>query len=391
MPLLEVVDARLTRQFLELPARLHGHQPAYIGPFEAEIEAVFDPRRNLSYANGEAVRWVLTDDTGAVLGRVAAFLNRDSPTANDPELPTGGLGFFECVNDQAAANALFDAARAWLAARGMQAMDGPINFGERDRFWGLLINGFDQEPNYGMFWHPPYYQQLFEDYGFQLYFKQYTCARDVAAPLHERFGRTARAFAAQPDYRFEHARKADPEGMARDFQHVYNLAWANHSGVAPMPLAKARLLVRQMRPVLDERLLWFAYHHDESVAFFISLPELNQILKHVGPRLHWLGKLRFVWERWRYQRRQPKKMFGVIYGVVPGQQGRGVDAALLVHAQQALLAAGYTHIEMNWIGDFNPRMMATMRSIGARICKTHATYRKQFDEARPFERCPIIK
>ena len=392
MPLLEVVDARLAQLFQNLPARLHRGQPAYIGPLAAEVEAVFDPAKNLNFAHGEAIRWVLTDDAGAVIGRLAAFLNRNAPAVTDADLPTGGLGFFECIDDQTAANTLFDAGRAWLAARGMQAMDGPINFGERDRFWGLLVDGFDLEPNYGMFWHPPYYRRLFEDYGFQVYFKQFTCARVVADPLHPSFAKRAATLAAEhPAYRFAHAQQREPERMAHDFHHVYNLAWANHPGVPPMSLEKARQLVRQMRPVMDERLLWFAYHHDEPVAFFLSLPELNQILKHVGPRLDAVGKLRFVWERWRYQHRRPKKMFGVIYGVVPAHQGKNVDAVLVTHTLEAIRAAGYTDSEMNWIGDFNPRMMVTMRSVGAKVCKTHVTYRKLFDESRPFERCPVIR
>lgn len=392
MLLVEVADARLAQLFLDLPARLHGGEPAYIGPLANEIEAVFDPAKNPNFARGEAIRWVLTDAAGAAIGRVAAFLNRDLPAVADPDLPTGGLGFFECIDDPAAAATLFDAGRAWLAARGMQAMDGPVNFGERDRFWGLLVDGFNLEPNYGMFWHPPYYQRLFEQYGFQLYFKQYTCHRPVDLPLHPSFAKRAVAMATeQPAYRFVHAQKSEPERMARDFHHVYNLAWANHAGVPAMPLEKARQLVGQMRPVLDEHLLWFAYHDDEPVAFFLSLPELNQIFKHIGPRLNLAGKLRFVWERWRYERRRPKKMFGVIYGVVPAHQGNNVDAVMLVHAQKAFQVAGYTDIEMNWIGDFNPRMLATTRSIGAKICKTHVTYRFLFDRERPFERYPVIR
>jgi len=392
MPLLEVVDARLARMFQDLPDRLHRDQPAYIGPLAAEIEAVFDPAKNPSFAHGEAIRWVLTDAAGTPIGRVAAFLNCDSPAVADADLPTGGLGFFECIDDEAAAHALLEAGQRWLVARGMQAMDGPVNFGERDRFWGLLVDGFELEPNYGMFWHPPYYQRLFESYGFRLYFKQYTCARLVDEPLHPSFAKRAAAFAAeQSAYRFDHARKQDPERMAQEFHHVYNLAWANHSGVPAMSLDKARQLVKQMRPVLDEQLLWFAYHGDEPVAFFLSLPELNQIFKHIGPRLDLLGKVRFLWEKWRYEHRQPKKMFGVIYGVVPAHQGKNVDAVMMVHAQKAFQVAGYTDIEMNWIGDFNPRMLATTRSIGAKICKTHVTYRKLFDENRPFERCPVIR
>ncbi|UOQ98726.1 hypothetical protein MUN81_04355 [Hymenobacter sp. 5317J-9] len=389
MPLIEVVDDRLARLFIELPARLHAGVPNYIGPLENEVEAVFDPAKNPKFKNGECARWVLTDASGQTMGRVAAFLNRDAVDVQNAELPTGGMGFFECIDDQAAANQLFEAARLWLAARGMQAMDGPINFGERDRFWGLLIDGYDLEPNYGMFWHPAYYRPLFEQYGFELYFKQYTCYRTTAAELHPSFAKRAEEHAGT--YRFAHARKQEAEKLAQDFHHVYNLAWARHSGVKPMTLDEARKIVQQMKPVLDERLLWFAYHGEEPVAFFISLPELNQIFKHVGRRLNLLGKLRFLWEQRRYMQRRDKKLFGIIYGVVPEHQGKGVDAAMLVYARQAFIDAGYADIEMNWIGDFNPRMLVTTRSIGAKILKTHATYRYLFDRERPFERMPIIR
>lgn len=387
----EVDSPARHRQFLAVPRRLHGHRPQYIGPLDNEIEAVFDPRKNANLATGEAVRWVLLDADGVAVGRVAAFLNREAVDVKNPDLPTGGLGFFEGPDDPEAAHLLFDAGRAWLAARGMQAMDGPINFGERDRFWGVLIDGFEWEPNYGMFWHPPYYQALFEGYGFRLYFKQYTCHRPVITELHHSFAKRLAGFEADPRYRFDYGRKADPEKLAQDFHHVYNLAWGRHAGVKPMDLDQARALVREMTPVLDERLLAFAYCDDEPVAFFISLPELNQIFKYVGPRLNLVGKLRFVWQQWRYGRRRDKKMLGIIYGVVPIHQGTGLDSALILDAQKRFISGGYADIEMNWIGDFNPRMLVTTRSIGAKIRKTHATYRLLFDPNRPFERSPIIR
>ncbi len=391
MPLLEVLSAAQQRQFCALPHHLHRHEPAYIGPLDNEVEAVFDPAKNTLFAaGGQAKRWLLTNAQGAVVGRIAAFVNPLTATATDATLPAGGLGFFECIDDQAAAHALFDVACEWLRAQGMLAVDGPINFGDRDRFWGVLIDGFDREPNYGMFWHPAYYQGLFESYGFQLYFKQYTCHRPVAQELHPSFHQKLASFEADGHYRFVHARKAEPEKMAQDFHHIYTLAWGRHAGIKPMTLDQARHLVREMKPVIDERLLAFAYHDDEPVAFFLNLPELNQIFKHVGHRLDLLGKLRFLWQRWRYMQRTDKKMLGIIYGVIPAFQGKGVDQALITWTQERFLNAGYRDIEMNWIGDFNPRMLVTTRSIGAKIIKTHATYRKLFVD-RPFERYPIIR
>lgn len=390
MPLLEVISASHRQQFCALPRRLHQAIPVFINPLDNELEAVFDPAKNALFAaGGTAMRWLLTDAVGVVIGRVAAFVNPLTATNTDATLPTGGLGFFECIDDQAAATQLLDVACRWLQARGMLAVDGPINFGDRDRFWGVLIDGFEHEPNYGMFWHPAYYQRLLESYGFQLYFKQYTCYRPVPQLLHPSFYKKLDELTAA-GYVFTHARKAEPEKLAQDFYHVYNLAWGKHTGVKPMNLEEARNLVREMKPVLDERLLGFAYFKDEPVAFFLNLPELNQIFKHVGPTLDVAGKLRFVWEQWRYMRRTDKKILGIIYGVVPEHQGKGVENALTLATQHQFIAGGYANIEMNWIGDFNPRMLVVTRSIGAKIIKTHATYRKLFVD-RPFERYPIIR
>lgn len=391
MRLLEVTDAATAARWLALPSKLHADRPAYIGPLYNEVEAVFDPAKNPRLSRGEAIRWLVLSQSGQAIGRIAAFLDREAPDVSNPDLPTGGLGFFECTNNTEAATLLFDAARDWLAARGMQAMDGPINYGDRDRFWGLLIDGFEWEPNYGMFWHPPYYQALFETYGFQVYFKQFTCYRSVPQLLHPGYEKRVDALLEAGTYRLAHARKAAPEKLAADFQHVYNLAWARHSGVAEMTMDQARKIVKEMGPVADEQLLWFAYCGDEPVGFFLALPELNQIFKHLGPRLNLVNKLGFLYQQWRYQRRKDKKMLGIIYGVVPDHQGKDVDMALASVGRRAFEAAGYTDCEMNWIGDFNPRMLVVIRAIGAKVRKTHATYRYLFDREREFERYPIIR
>ena len=392
MTIQEVTTTKQERAFDALPHRLHRAAPAYIGVLDNELDDVFNLQKNkLFAAGGEARRWLLLDAQGTVVGRVAAFINPHTVRI-DPTLAVGGLGFFECLDDQAAANQLLDAACDWLRGKDLEAVDGPINFGDRDKFWGVLIDGFDHEPNYGMFWHPPYYQKLLESYGFQLYFKQYTSSRFTSRwdlPLHPRFWRLLDE-AKEAGYVFGHADGRQPEKLAQDFLHVYNLAWGKHDGVKEMTMEQARKIVRELKPVLDDRIVFFCHYQGEPVGFYVNLPELNQIFKHVGHRLNLLGKLRFVYEKWKYMRRRDKKMLGVIYGVVPAHQNRGLDMALIASTQDPVPAAGYKTTEMNWIGDFNQRMMVTIRAIGAKVIKTHATYRKLFID-RPFERYPIIR
>ena len=159
------------QEFYRVAKELYRNDGNWVCPLDADIEDVFNPAGNILFKDGEAIRWVLKDVEGRLLGRVAAFYNRGK--AAKTEQPTGGLGFFECVNDNQAAFILFDACREWLKAKGMEAMDGPITFGENLTYWGLLIKGFTQ-PVYGMPYNFPYYRELFDAYGFKTYFEQFS-------------------------------------------------------------------------------------------------------------------------------------------------------------------------------------------------------------------------
>lgn len=155
----EVTDKQLEREFIDLPKRLYKGNPYWVCPLDDDILGVFDKSKNKLYNDGEAIRWIAYDRNGEVVGRIAAFY--DNEHAYSYEQPTGGCGFFEAINDQELANQLFDAARLWLVSRGMEAMDGPVNFGPRDSWWGLLVEGYEFQPLYANPYNPPYYKELF--------------------------------------------------------------------------------------------------------------------------------------------------------------------------------------------------------------------------------------
>ena len=391
MQLLEVGDeAALRREFLHLPVRLYRNQLTWIRPLDTDIDAVFDPAKNPSFAHGEAIRYILRDATGQTIGRVAAFV--DYEKAAQEEQPTGGMGFFECIDDQQAAFRLFEASREWLQKKGMEAMDGPVNFGERDNWWGLLVDGFAHEPSYKMPWTLPYYPALFEQYGFQDYFRQFTYVTAIrGAVVTPGVEERARRIYNNPAYEFRHIEKASWKKYASDIQVIYNKAWVRHSGVKPLTEEKACDIVRQALPIIDEELIWFAYAGGEPVAFFIVLPEVNQMVKHLNGQFNLWAKATFMLLKWRGV---VDKTFGVSFGVVPEHQGKGVEAAIALRFRQAGRdnpEFPYKTIEMNWVGDFNPIMLRFVKQIGGDLAKTYVTYRYLFDRTKPFKRCPVIR
>jgi hypothetical protein len=388
MKFTEVNSPSDIREFLEFPVRLYKSVPQWIRPLDKDIESVFDKDKNKTFRNGKCIRWILKDASNETVGRVAAFVNEKTVKKGNDQ-PTGGIGFFECVNDQAVAFALFDQCRNWLAGHGMEAMDGPINFGSRDRWWGLLIEGFEREPNYQCNYNFPYYKDFFEAYGFKVYFYQLTFGRTVQGPLNPRLAEKAELAAKDPDYEFRHLQKSELPKLAEYIFKVYNRAWANRSENPELTMAQAKLLVNQMKPIMDIRLLYFGFYKGEPVSFFLSLPEMNQIFKYMNGKLDWLGKLKFLWHMFR---KTNKKAFGILFGVVPEHQGKGLDGAMVMASRQVLQDEykRYEEYEMNWIGDFNPRMINVVEQVGALPVKRHATYRKLFDPSKPFKRSPIL-
>ena len=388
MRITEVTTNKHKDEFLFLPVVLYKNTPKWIRPLDKDIESVFDKEQNKTFRHGECIRWILTNDAGVTVGRVAAFVNQKTANKGNDQ-PTGGIGLFECINDQAAAFMLFDQCKAWLQARGMEAMDGPINFGNRDRWWGLLIEGFDHEPNYQCNYNFPYYKDLFEAYGFQVYFYQLTFARTVLGPISEKLHHKAELSAKDPDYQFRHIRKDEIPLLPEYILKVYNKAWANRRDVPELTTAQAKLIVKQMKPIMDIHLLYFGFYKGEPVSFFLSLPEINQIFKYVNGKLDWIGKIKFLWHKFRKTNR---KAFGILFGVVPEHQGKGLDGAMVLNSKHILqnVYKRYDEYEMNWIGDFNPKMINVVEQVGAEVSKRHATYRKLFDESKPFKRHPII-
>ena len=280
---------------------------------------------------------------------------------------------------------LFDTAKNWLEKNGFNSMDGPINFGERDKWWGCLVEGFDIDPNYLQNYGKSYYQKLFENYGFQLLFRQLTFLKKVRTPLSEKLSLKAERALRDPNYNFKTLEKRNIQKYIKDFTNIYNDAWSKYPGVSKLELSQAKLLFAQLKPILDEKILWFAYHNDEPVGFFISIPEMNQIFKYVNGKLDLFGKLKTFYHL--KIKKSCKKMVGLVFGIVPKHQGKGVDGALIMASRETIQEKlAYEDLELNWIPDFNKSMIRVAEQVQVKLGKIHHTYRYNFDRSIPVER-----
>jgi hypothetical protein len=380
--IIEVITQKLENQFLALPRTLYKSDPHWVCTPDNDIRKIFNPSINHLFKDGEAVRWILTDETGRVTGRIAAFYNMKKARAE--KVLTGGAGFFECINDQESANLLFDTAREWLAKRGMQAMDAPVNFGENDTNWGLLVEGFTH-PGLGMPYHLPYYKNLFLNYGFRIFFKQYSFHLDLTKKFPERFWKIAEWIGKKPDFHFKHFTWEMADSFIEDAKYIYDTAWAGlKEDFTPLDPKVLRESMNNARAVIDPEMIWFAYHKEEPISFFIMFPDANQILKKLNGKLHFWNMLRFLYYK---KTKTITRIRAVAAGVIPKFQNSGVESGIFWHLNEKMKhKPQYKEMELSWVGDYNPKMISLYEAVGAMKAKTHFTLRYMIDQNIVFER-----
>lgn len=386
MKLVEVKTKRSKKLFNKLPRIIYKDDPNFACPLTSMVEENFDIKKNSFFKHGIATRWILIEK-GRPIGRIAAFIDFDK--ANVFDQPTGNIGFFECINDKEAASILFDTAKTWLEENGMEAMDGPANLGENYMNHGLLVMGFVPQ-GFGMPYNPPYYLELFESYGFKVYYEQYCYHLDYTKPFPERFWKIAEWVAQKPQYSFKHFDFNQIDKFIDDFSKVYEGAWSKHEHYKPIDKAELKHFVESSKLVLDQEFIWFAYAEGEPIAMFAMFPDFNQALRHIknGKMNPWniLKLMKFIKNK-KFTR---GRIF--IMGVVEKYQRSGIESAIFWNIENRVMKnrPQFTEIELSWAGDFNPKIISLYKSTGAKHSKTHYQMRYLFDRNKPFERAKTI-
>jgi len=378
----EVQNNQQKKEFLNFPTRLYQHDKNYIRPLDKDINDIFSPEKNKFYVDGECTRFLFKNKSETV-GKIAVFINK----SYEQHQPTGGIGFFDCINDQETANFIFNHCKNWLQERGIEAIDGPINFGERDKFWGLLTEGF-LEPLYCMNYNFPYYKELFENYGFKTYYEQLCFSRPIFAEVSRVFTVMHAKYSKNPQISAKPLKKNNIEKFARDFTEVYNSAWASHGSGKQIEEAKVLKMFKGMKPIINEHISWFVYENEKPIAMWMNIPDLNQWFKYLDGKFGIIEKLKFLWVK---KFKKNEKMVGLVFGVIPEWQKKGIEGFMIWEGTQHLRKhTDFKTTELQWIGDFNPKMIKIAENLDTTVTRKLATYRYLFDQEKDFERHPII-
>lgn len=374
MEILQVDSPKTLKLFHHVPHTVYKQHKDYIYPLEIDVDFTFNERKNDAFNDGNAIRFVLLDNAQEPIGRIAAFYH-NARNKKRP-FPVGGIGFFECIEDKQAAFQLFDAAREWLTSEGMEAMDGPLNFGERDKFWGLLQTPAGP-PTYLESYNPEYYTTYFKEYGFEEYVGQNTYQVSRSTFNAHRFSRVAEWISRKPGLRFRHFRKLKAKSFAEDLATVYNQCWEHNRGFQPLSTRKVMSIFKAMKHMLVEEFIWFAYKNDRPIAVLVMIPDVNQLLKHLDGKFGTFEKIKFKFYR---QRTTITKAKGLAFGVVPDFQNHRIETVLIHKFYKEVLGKWpIDTVELAWSDTDKEGMKGLMNNMNATVVKKHAIYRMMFN------------
>jgi GNAT superfamily N-acetyltransferase len=334
------------------------------------VETLLSRAKNPFFEHAEAEYFIAERD-GEVVGRIAAISNRlHNETHGDR---VGFFGFFECIDDQTAADALLEAAAGWCRARGHDVLRGPASFSVNDEC-GLLVEGFETPPTLMMPHNPRYYIGLLEGAGF-------TKAKDLwvyqggteerYVPVPERLARATELIRQRQGITLRALNPKDFEGEVARIKELYNAAWVKNWGFVPMTEHEIDHLAEQFKPVVIPELVPMAEKDGQLIGFGIALPDLNVVFRKNRSGRLFPMVLRLLWS---LKTRRIRRARILLLGVLPAYQGKGIDAMLYHWIWTKSGERGIYWGEAGWILEDNPAMNAGLEKMTFRVYKTYRLY-----------------
>ena len=350
-------------QFLNFPLQLYRNSPYWVCPLLSDQRKFMQPDSPF-FEHADGVLFIARRGNH-IVGRIGAVVNHRYNEFQKEK--TGFFGFWECINDYAVAVELFNTAVGYLKQQGMERVRGPASYSTNEEC-GLLVDGFDTSPVVMMSYNPPYYKDLMERYGFQKSMDLYAYRIDKDK-LPDRIERGAKLLEKRLSIKVRPFNKSDFWGEAKRILEVYNSAWSLNWCAVPWTEREFFHLAKSMKTVADLDLAFIAEDKDKPVGFSITLPDINQALKHIKGKLCPLALVKLL-----YYSRKITFVRIPMLGVIKEYRNRGIDTLFYHYTIQKGIQKGYTAAEMSWILENNVEMNRALEKIGAVRYKTYRFY-----------------
>lgn len=365
MEIAPVSSGRDLERFIGFPYELHRADPLWVPQLRMDVRTLLSPKKNPFYQHAELQAFLARNGDGKIVGRIAAIRNDAHNQEHGDKV--GFYGFFESVNDQAVANALFAVARDWVKQRGFDTLRGPMNPSVNDDC-GLLVDGFDTPPTLMMPHNPRYYVELTDRAGFKKA-KDLICYQSTGVELPERLMRAAQVVAQRKGITLRGLDMKRFDQEVELVKELYNAAWEKNWGFVPLTEAEIDHLAKQLKPVVVPDLICFAERQGKVIGFAVALPDLNVALKHNPSGRLFPGILKILW----YARKISRCRI-LLLGTLPEYRMTGVDALMHHWIWTKGTALGFTWGEAGWVLEDNPAMNNAALRVGFKPYKTYRIY-----------------
>jgi GNAT superfamily N-acetyltransferase len=360
-----VVTTKDREQFIRFLWKIYKREPQWVPPLLMDRRKLMDKKKNPFYQHADA-EFFLAERDDRLVGRIAAIVNHNHNKEHSENI--GFFGFFECIDDQSVASALFDAAKGYLKKKSVTAMRGPANPSVNDEY-GLLVDGFELTPVLLMPYNPSYYVMLTERYGFKKAKDLYAYLLSQDTVYSDRLERANNIVKQRNSLTL---RSLEMKNFDRDVaivKDLYNAAWAKNWGAVPMTDAEIDAMAADLKPIIVPELVLFAEVQGKPVGFALSLPDINIALKHNKKGRLLPGLLRLF-----LHKKEINLVRIIVLGVLPEYLSTGAAGVLFYETAARARKLGYHYGEAGWVLEDNAAMVKAAEALNGKITKRYRIY-----------------
>lgn len=355
------------KKFLKFAFQIYKNDPNWVPPLYMDKLKILNKNKNPFFNESNDMELFMAFRNNKPVGRIAAIKNDTHNKVHNENI--GFFGFFECINDQEVANKLFDTVKEWLKKHNLSAMRGPTNPTSNDEY-GALLEGFDDTPRLLMPYNPKYYLDLYEGYGLRKVKDLFAYdIQNSEMQKNEKIKRVSELVKARYNIKIRSANIKDFHKELEIFKQIWNKTWVANWGFIPMTEAEIDAAAKDLKPLLNEDLVFFAEIDGNPIGMVLAMPDYNQIFRTMKGRLFpfqflklYTQKKKITWAR------------VIALGVIPEYQKKGVDGALYYECLERAAKHGIMQGEASWILEDNLMMNRGAETMQGKVYKKYRIY-----------------